>query len=139
MSGACLRNRAPMGVRPASVGGLQAPTNWILSSVTQDLSDVRQKPLCSTSWRRNEMARCVPYLSGAGKLISSQKMTSQRPICVGESMTPLRVFLYSQYCSKVLMSKSGVVALEKLRPTTSMLGSLRRALNSVMVLPEPGG
>ena len=34
---------------------------------------------------------------------------------------------------------SGVVALEKLRLTISMSGSLRNALNSVIVLPEPGG
>src|ERR1700722_4560141 len=114
ITGACLRNLAPIGVRPASLGGLHAPTNWIRSSVTHVLSDVRQKPFCSTSCRRNEIALCVPYLSGAGRLISSQNRTSHRPICVGERITPLSVFLYSQYCSKVLMSRSGVVALEKL-------------------------
>src|ERR1700692_3859656 len=54
-------------------------------------------------------------------------------------MTPLGVFRYSQYCSKVFKINSGVVALEKLSPTTSMSGSFRRALNSVIVLPEPGG
>ena len=32
-----------------------------------------------------------------------------------------------------------VLALEKLRPTTSMLGSFRSALKRVIVLPEPGG
>src|SRR5258707_15871435 len=85
------------------------------------------------------MTRCVPYLSRAGRLISSQNTTSQRPICTGASMTPLGVFRYSQYCSNVLRISSGVVALEKLRPTTSMSGNLRRALNKVMVLPDPGG
>jgi hypothetical protein len=34
---------------------------------------------------------------------------------------------------------SGVVALEKLRPMTSMSGSLRNALKRVIVFPEPGG
>lgn len=32
-----------------------------------------------------------------------------------------------------------MVADEKLRPTTSMSGRARRAENSVMVLPDPGG
>src|SRR4051794_3010592 len=114
--GACRRKRAPMGVRPASVGGLHAPTNWMRSSVTHVLSEVLQNPFCSTSCRRKDIALCVPYLSGAGKLISSQKSTSHRPICVGDRITPLTVFLYSQYCSKVLMRRSGVVALEKLSP-----------------------
>lgn len=34
---------------PASVGGLQAPTNCTLLSFTQDLSAARQKPPCSVS------------------------------------------------------------------------------------------
>ena len=41
--------------------------------------------------------------------------------------------------NKILTRRSGVVALEKFRPTTSMFGSLRSALNNVIVLPEPGG
>ena len=70
------------------------------------------------------MARCVPYLSGAAKFISSQNSTNQRPIWVGESITPFNVFLYSQYCSKVLIRRSGAVALEKFNPTTSNLWKL---------------
>ena len=85
------------------------------------------------------MTRWVPCLSCAGRLISSQKMTSQGPICTGARTTPLGVFVYSQYCSKVFKISSGVVALEKLRPTTSMPGSLRRAPKRVTVFPEPGG
>ena len=137
--GACLRNRAPIGVRPASVGGLQAPTNWIRSSLTQVLSDVLQKPFCSTNCRRKDIALWVPYLSGDGRLISSQKKTSHLPIWVGDMTTPFSVFRYSQYWSNVLISRSGVVALEKLSPTTSILGNLRKALKRVMVLPDPGG
>ena len=39
----------------------------------------------------------------------------------------------------VFKSNSGVVADEKLRPTTSISGKDLKAENNVMVLPEPGG
>src|SRR6185437_9034874 len=106
IKGAWRKKRSPIGVRPASVGGLHAPTNWMRSKVTHVLSEVLQNPFCSTSCLRKEIARCVPYRSGAGKLISSQKITRQRPIWFGDMITPLSVFLYSQYCSKVLINKS---------------------------------
>lgn len=48
---------------PASVGGLHAPTNCTLLSLTQLLSLARQKPPCSVSCRRNDTTRWVPYLS----------------------------------------------------------------------------
>src|ERR1700760_4279323 len=86
-----------------------------------------------------EIARGVPYASGAGKLISSQKMTSHLPTCVGVMTTPFGVLRYPQYCSRVLTSKSGVVADEKLSPTTSICSNFLRALNKVIVFPEPGG
>lgn len=38
-----------------------------------------------------------------------------------------------------MSSNSGVVAEEKLRPTTSISGRALKAENNVMVLPEPGG
>lgn len=38
-----------------------------------------------------------------------------------------------------MSSNSGVVAEEKLRPTTSMSGSALRAEKRVIVFPEPGG
>lgn len=53
-----------------------------------------------------------------GRLISSQNRTSHLFICMGDSTTPLGVRLYSQYWSNVFSSSSGVVALEKFRPTT---------------------
>lgn len=58
------------------------------------------------------------YLSMLGRLISSQNRTSHLFICMGDSTTPLGVRLYSQYWSNVFSSSSGVVALEKFRPTT---------------------
>src|SRR5579862_4102013 len=54
-------------------------------------------------------------------------------------MVPFIVLRYSQYCSNDLMTKSGVVALEKLIEATSKFGSFRKALNKVIVFPEPGG
>lgn len=54
-------------------------------------------------------------------------------------MTLLENFQYSQYYLKVLSINSGLVALKKFRPTTSLSGSLRRPLNRVIVLLEPGG
>lgn len=48
------------GFLPGSVGGLQAPTNCILSNETHCWSVVRWKPLCCTSWRKNEITRWVP-------------------------------------------------------------------------------
>ena len=52
---------------------------------------------------------------------------------------PVLVFLVSQYWSKVLRIRSGVVDEEKLMKTISMsLNSLSVAIR-VMVLPEPGG
>lgn len=58
------------------------------------------------------------YLSMLGRLISSQNRTSHLFICMGDSTTPFGVRLYSQYWSNVFSSSSGVVALEKFRPTT---------------------
>src|SRR5271156_976294 len=139
MTGEWRKNRGESGTRPASVGGLQAPTNWIRSSVIQVRVDVLQNPPCSTSCRMNEITRCVPYVSGAGRLISSQKRTSQRPIWAGARIVLFMVFLYSQYCSNDFTTRSGVVALEKLIEATSKFGSFRRALNKVIVFPEPGG
>lgn len=58
------------------------------------------------------------YLSMFGRLISSQNRTSHLFICMGDRTTPFGVRLYSQYWSNVFSSSSGVVALEKFRPTT---------------------
>eukprot|EP00953_Heterococcus_sp_UTEX-ZZ885_P014539 8228-Heterococcus_DN1.PRE.2 len=52
-------NRGGSGTRPASVGGLQAPTNCMRRSVTQ-LQSLRQKPPCSVSCLKKLMTRCVP-------------------------------------------------------------------------------
>jgi hypothetical protein len=61
--GQCLRNRGDRGLRPISVGGLQAPTNWILSSEIHCLSEFLQKPCYSVNCLRNVMTGIVPYLS----------------------------------------------------------------------------
>ena len=47
------------GFLPGSVGGLQAPTNWILSSVIQVWSKGQYNP-CSTICCRKEITRWVP-------------------------------------------------------------------------------
>lgn len=79
-----------------------------------DAGDYKGKQTCLMK----DMTLCVPYLSISGKLISSQNSTSHFPNCTGASTTPLGVRLYSQQWSKVFKSSSGVVALEKLSPTT---------------------
>jgi hypothetical protein len=69
IKGQCLRNRGFRGLRPTSVGGLQAPTNCILSREIHCLSVVLQKPCCSVSCLRKVITVIVPYLSESGKLI----------------------------------------------------------------------
>ena len=108
-------NELPMSVRPESVRGLQAPTNWMLPEVTQALSDVLQKLFCCTSCLRNDMECCIEHLFGAGRFISSP--------------TLFNLFLYSQCCSEVLMRISSEVALERFNPKTSKFGRFFRALN----------
>lgn len=63
MSGQCLKNLGDRGLRPTSVGGLQAPTNWILSNVIQERSDALQNPCYSVNCLRNVIIGIVPYLS----------------------------------------------------------------------------
>ncbi|OMH85516.1 hypothetical protein AX774_g905, partial [Zancudomyces culisetae] len=124
---------------PGSVGGLHAPTNWIRSIRTHCWSLVRQNPPRSTNCRKNAITCCVPYLSVAGKLISSQNTTNHLPTTVGASTIPPGVFLYSQCCSNVFNTSSTLVADEKFNPTTCTSVSLRSAANNVIVLPDPGG
>lgn len=57
--GAHRRKRRESGTRPASVGGLHAPTNWMRCKLTH-VQSARQKPPASVSCRRREMTRCVP-------------------------------------------------------------------------------
>ena len=76
MIGACLRNLLERRTRPASVGGLQAPTNKTRLRDTQAGS--APFGCCSEGafLVLLDMARWVPYLSAAGRFISSQKTTS---------------------------------------------------------------
>ena len=64
------------GCLPASVGGLHAPTNYILSNLTHYLSCALQKPCYSVSYLKNVITYYVPYLSSSGRLISSQNNTN---------------------------------------------------------------
>lgn len=96
MSGQCRRKRGFSGFLPISVGGLQAPTNWMRYKLIHCLSEVLQKPCCSVSCLRKVMTVMVPYLSASGRLISSQKTTSHLLGCFGRRTMPLTVLLYSQ-------------------------------------------
>jgi len=50
------------------------------------------------------------------------------------------VITFPLRCTKIKNDKKpGVVAEEKLRPTTSISGKALRAENRVIVLPDPGG
>jgi hypothetical protein len=60
-------------------------------------------PSCANLWSRMASGEQLIRHGSLWIAFSSQKMTSQRPIWFGDITTPLRVFLYSQYCSKVLL------------------------------------
>ena len=125
-------------MRPASVGGLQAPTTWIRSSETQ--VRWRQKPRCSIHCLTSASTRCVAYRSGAGRLISSQKRTRRRPGTRGTRRVPAAgVCSYTACASSVRSKVRGVVCEDRFRVTTSTSGRRRSAVSNTIVLPEPGG
>lgn len=89
-------------------------------SVWKKKSQIKQHCLLSDTLNYTGHCGCIYllYLSMFGRLISSQNRTSHLFICMGDRTTPFGVRLYSQYWSNVFSSSSGVVALEKFRPTT---------------------
>jgi len=62
-NGQCLRKRGDNGLRPISVGGLHAPTNYIRSKEIHYLSLDLQNPCYSVNYLKNVIIGIVPYLS----------------------------------------------------------------------------
>lgn len=96
INGACLKNLSDKGCLPASVGGLHAPTNCILSNLMNYLSDPLQKPFYSVIYLKKAITIYVPYLSSSGRFISSQNTTNHLSNYLGLRTIPYGVFLYSQ-------------------------------------------
>ena len=89
---------------PWSVWELQAPTNWILSRVTHDLSDDLKNPFCSVNWCKNEITFCVPYLSVSDKLISSQNTINiYLGALVWEALLRFRLFSYTLNVDQMIL------------------------------------
>lgn len=101
---------------PASVSGRK----WHAGCLKKKLKNQAILSLLSDPLNYTGHCGCIYllYLSMFGRLISSQNRTSHLFICMGDRTTPFGVRLYSQYWSNVFSSSSGVVALEKFRPTT---------------------
>mmetsp|Transcript_14668 Transcript_14668/g.43744 ORF Transcript_14668/g.43744 Transcript_14668/m.43744 type:complete len:249 (-) Transcript_14668:1443-2189(-) len=128
--------RGVIGLRPPP-GGPIAQTNEMSTSLRKTFSLRSYQPPWSMNWRRISMGGCAPYVSSAGMLRSSTKMTERLP--TGGPKTPfLRL---SSLASMMSCDWLADVCAEKLRKIVCHAsdGSRSSSFCTYDVLPVPVG